>query len=137
MISMTFSSTVENIERAVLYTSDFVARLKKSIDTFGLRLVLSEGITNAIVHGNKENAAKPVSVKIKLTETRITISVKDTGGGFDWRSRVTEGMPEFDSPRGRGVALMQAYGYEVQFNDKGNILTLTRKLDPHPDEPNQ
>jgi serine/threonine-protein kinase RsbW len=54
------------------------------------------------------------------------ISVEDQGEGFD-----PENLPDptdedrLELPSGRGVLLIRAYMSEVEYNDRGNRLTMT------------
>lgn len=130
MMIMRFASSLESIERAVEHTSAFVLSQSKQIDIFGLKLILSESITNAVVHGNKEDNTSFVYVKITLLEDTITIRVKDNGAGFDWKKKLEADMAAQQETYGRGLALIQAYGYEVAFNQTGNTMYLTKRLDP-------
>jgi len=132
LLVMRFPSKVDNIDNAVKYTADFVTSLNKSINTFELKVVLSEAITNAVVHGNKENEKEKISIKITLTDRTIVIRVKDNGRGFNWQQRLeSDDLPEDDfAESGRGIALIRAYGYRITFNREGNVMFLEKDLEP-------
>jgi anti-sigma regulatory factor (Ser/Thr protein kinase) len=125
-----FSSKIDNIDLAVIHTSEFVKSQNRTLDNFGLKLVLSESISNAVIHGNHEDEKRCVLIKITLTPETIIIRIKDMGEGFDWRTRTTQGMADPESTSGRGIALINAYGYSISYNDDGNIMYLTKQLDP-------
>jgi len=127
---MRFSSQMDNIDKVVKNTSEFVASQNMSIDSYGLKLVLSEGVTNAVVHGNREDEKRDVLIKLTITSENITIRIKDSGKGFDWRTRVLKAETDPDDVGGRGLQLIKAYGYEISFNNEGNIMFLSKKLDP-------
>jgi len=129
MMIMRFSSSMENIDAAVMHTADFVASLNRTIDLFGLKLVLSEGITNATVHGNKERPDQKVDVKITLTADTISIRIKDDGAGFDWKCWMESHATGPEDASGRGLDLIRGYGYELSYNEAGNILRLVKRLD--------
>jgi serine/threonine-protein kinase RsbW len=126
---MRFSSCIENIDKAVMHTSEFVTSQRMIIDAYGLKLVLSEGITNAVVHGNREDEKQDVMIKITITHEKITIRIKDMGTGFDWRKRIQQAEADPEDIRGRGLHLIKAYGYEISFNNDGNIMYLHKKLE--------
>ena len=44
---------------------------------------VTEVVNNAIIHGNKNDPQKKVSVRIIIDKTSITIEVEDQGQGFD------------------------------------------------------
>jgi len=132
LLIMQFPSSIDNIDKAVQNTSDFVHAYNKTIDPYELKLVLCEGITNAIVHGNKENETQNVHIKIILNENKIILEVTDEGRGFNWK-QLLESQPLEDTNNvfaesGRGLALMKAYGYMVSFNETGNVLLVEKEL---------
>jgi serine/threonine-protein kinase RsbW len=135
MMMMEFPSQMEYIDAAIKNTSEFVILQNKSIDVFGLKLVLSEGITNAVVHGNKEDDARAIHVHIILTAVDITIKIKDMGNGFTWKGFVSPEMSDVERTSGRGFSLMEAYGYSVRFNQKGNTIYIFKKLEDIPAPP--
>jgi anti-sigma regulatory factor (Ser/Thr protein kinase) len=69
-----------------------------------LRLVLSELVANAIVHG-AEKPADTVGVGVDLDPERLRIEVTDRGGGFDLDRRAPL---EAERPAGRGLHLVDA-----------------------------
>lgn len=129
LLIMSFSSRLDNIDRAVRYTSDFVMSQNKSIDTYGLKLVLSEAITNAVVHGNQEDEHRDVSIRIVLSKDSIIIQIKDSGPGFDWRKQMVSETADPSATHGRGIELIAMFGYTVSYNSKGNIMQLKKPLE--------
>ncbi len=87
-------------------------------------IVLRELLVNAIQHGNKHNAAYPVTIGVrKLEQNKVKILVKDYGRGFDYRSLDTR-LPE--NPRKihtRGYRLIKAFCDSFEFNREGNEVT--------------
>ena len=55
---------------------------------------LREAITNAIVHGNKEDDTKQVELSLSCAQRAVEIQVKDQGEGFDPGT-----VPDPTSPR--------------------------------------
>lgn len=94
--------------------------------TFALRLVLEESISNAFRHGNKMREGAHVDVEWAIGPDQAVLSVEDQGEGFD-----PESLPDptdedrLELPSGRGVLLIRAYMSEVEYNDRGNRLTMT------------
>jgi serine/threonine-protein kinase RsbW len=104
---------------------------------FAVRLALDEALVNAVKHGNQYDPDKSVLVEINIDEERIIIQVEDQGPGF-----VPDELPDptdpmnLSKPNGRGVMLMRAYMTQVDFNDSGNRVILTKRRDckrPHAD----
>jgi serine/threonine-protein kinase RsbW len=98
-------------------------------DLFAIHMALEESISNAVRHGNKEDPAKLVAIDCELSETRFWIRVCDEGPGFD-PSRVPDccDPDRLEVAGGRGLALMRAYMTRMEYNDRGNCLTMEKQL---------
>ncbi len=95
-----------------------------------LMLVLSEAVTNGMLHGNKLDKSKKVVTEAAVEpESKITITVTDEGEGFV-PDEVPDPLAEENllKTSGRGVYLMKEYADEVEYNDKGNQLKLVFNL---------
>ena len=104
---------------------------------FAVRLALDEALVNAVKHGNSGDSSKTVYVEFNINKDRIVIQVEDQGPGF-----IPDQLPDptaeenLGRPNGRGVMLMRAYMTEVDFNEHGNRVILTKRSDcrrPHDD----
>ncbi len=90
-----------------------------------LLLSLSEAVTNAIMHGNKQDPSKWVFVRAVRAGDDLEVTVEDEGDGFN-----PEMIPSpVDSENllrqgGRGVYLMKMYCKDVRFSNGGRALTL-------------
>ena len=92
-----------------------------------------EAGTNAIQHGHKRDATKPVDVEFHLLPDALEITVEDTGAGFDLGSvngDVTSPEHIFDS-RGRGIFIMRSCMDKVDFSFTGSG-TLVRLIKNRP-----
>lgn len=82
-----------------------------------LMVALTEAITNAIIHANKKDPTKNVTIDIEADGHVLTIKVKDEGNGFDPGSIPDPTKPEnIFRDSGRGVYLMKVYCDEVYHN---------------------
>lgn len=91
-------------------------------------LALSEACTNVIDHAAADDEYE---VRLQVDDERCAISVKNTGNGFDAAS-LSGVMPDGDSARGRGVAIMGAVMDHVDFvsePETGTIVHLVKRLD--------
>lgn len=96
-------------------------------DVFGMRLALEEAIVNAIKHGNKMDPKKTVSIKCEIDSNRVCVQIEDQGPGFspiDVPDPTSE--ENLDKPGGRGIMLMKAFMTKVQYNARGNQVTLEK-----------
>lgn len=51
-----------------------------------LKIAVTEGLINAIIHGNKNDIAKNVYIEIKNNKNNLVVKIKDEGTGFDINS---------------------------------------------------
>ena len=93
------------------------------------RLMLDELITNAILHGNKCDPDKTVSIEISVDGENWLAEITDDGAGFDWESqlRASAEPPGMYTTSGRGLALILALGSTLEYFDDGRRVVLTRK----------
>lgn len=123
-------------------------------DLHAIGVALDEALRNAVYHGNlgvstdlrnqgddvyferiheRQHLApycyRQIYVVIRLQHDRIMFVVRDEGRGFDVPS-VLERVDQLDCERthGRGLVLIRALMDEVAFNDRGNQITLARRL---------
>ena len=79
-------------------------------------------------HGNGCDAGKNVHVVCLLGGDRIRIEITDEGRGFD-----PSALPDptcddhLHAPCGRGVMLMRAFMSRVEFNARGNGVTMEKE----------
>ena len=98
-------------------------------ECFGVRLALEEAMVNAIKHGNRMEADKKVFIACELTADEITVVIEDQGEGFK-----PEDVPDptedenLENPGGRGIMLIRSFMNAVAYNDRGNCLTMIKKL---------
>jgi len=90
-----------------------------------------EAGTNAIQHGHKRDATKPVDVTFSVFPDRIEISVHDLGPGFDLKGvngDVTSEAHLLDA-RGRGIYIMRACmdTVDFQFTPAGTVCHLVKR----------
>ncbi len=126
-MALEFSSAYLHIDRAIEELLAFVEGLEVSIQTFDMNLILREGLNNAVEHGNKLDQARHVRCVMTVETDRLSITIEDEGEGFDWQYRQS-GQIDARTARGKGLLLMEAYGFQVVYNTKGNILHLCKEL---------
>jgi serine/threonine-protein kinase RsbW len=96
-------------------------------DIFGLHLAFEEALVNAIKHGNGGDPEKRVRLHCYISDKQVRIIISDEGPGFDY----TDLPDPTDSahrqePHGRGVLLMRKFMDRVEFNARGNRVTLEK-----------
>jgi serine/threonine-protein kinase RsbW len=99
-----------------------------SQDLFAVRIALEEAISNAIVHGNRRDPRKQVTVLYRVSPTDVVVRVEDEGQGFDPTQIADPLAPEnLERASGRGILLMQHYTNWLCYNRTGNCVTLCRR----------
>lgn len=89
-------------------------------------IAMTEGVNNAIVHGNKLDETKSVSVSCAIDQKTLVFRITDEGPGFDYDNLPDPTAPEnIEKPHGRGVFLMRHLADECAFEDEGRIVELT------------
>ena len=87
------------------------------------KLVLSEAVTNAIVHGNKEDEKKTVDISVNVTGESITADVIDQGSGFNPEEKKNPVKEKnLLDTSGRGIFLMRQFADHVEFKKNGRHL---------------
>jgi anti-sigma regulatory factor (Ser/Thr protein kinase) len=146
--SITIPSKVEWIEKAVdhLVEPTQIWGICDEDRASRLTIVLTEALTNAVVHGNlgisselKEDgdafaielsrrssqpdlAAKPVLIDAEYDGNTVTWTITDQGNGFDVESflkKLDDDGPDLDLLSGRGVMLIRAFVDEVSWDLDG------------------
>ena len=93
-----------------------------------LFVALDEAFVNAVKHGNKFDAGKVVRITAEISPQEARFTIEDEGEGFDVNS-----IPDPLDPTnlfkasGRGVLFIYNIMDDVQYNDRGNRLTMVKK----------
>jgi len=127
-----FSSFLEYIDEACKAVTRFLESEQEGLahHLFAINLVLREGLTNAVRHGNKNDPDKLVDFQLKIDgEKFILLKIADQGEGFDWKTQQASELPGKEG-HGRGVHIMETYFTRYSYNPKGNILYLEKKIFP-------
>jgi len=104
-------------------------RCRYSADAvFAVLLALEEALTNAVKHGNRNDAAKNITVRYAVNEDKAVVVVRDEGGGF-----LPDDVPDCTSPdrlplpNGRGIMLIRPYMDEVCYRDRGREVYFVKR----------
>ena len=122
-------------------------------DRFRCGVAFEEALLNAAYHGNLEVSSKlregdphefydlaeqrmtqepykdrRITVTVAIDQSAIKYVITDEGPGFDPSAIPDPTAEEFiDRPCGRGVLLMKTFMDEVQYNSKGNCVTMVKR----------
>ncbi|HMB98970.1 MAG TPA: ATP-binding protein, partial [Balneolaceae bacterium] len=83
--------------------------------------LLSEAVTNAIVHGNNEDPSKKVEVEINIKPDSIITTVEDEGEGYDPDQKSDNPLNEENLLKegGRGIFLIEEISDEIEYFNEG------------------
>lgn len=126
------AETVPLVRSAIAHTLRLFGVDEDCIYEIGL--AVTEACANVVTHAATDDEYEVVT---HVNETRCSIDVKNTGGGFD-ASNLTDTMPSADSARGRGVNIMRAVMDKVALAsspEAGTIVHLVRSLSVKEDSP--
>ncbi len=126
-------SKIENLRTVENAIDNITGDARINQDNYGKILIATlEAVNNAIIHGNKSDANKHVKIEILLKDNRLVIKVTDEGKGFNPKEIPDPTRPEnIEAINGRGIFLMQKLADEIEFNKKGNSVTMTFKNIKH------
>ncbi|HET9326258.1 MAG TPA: ATP-binding protein [Candidatus Eisenbacteria bacterium] len=115
----------ESVCQRMSFDDDTTAQISMSVIEAG---------TNAIQHGHKRDATKPVDVEFRLLPDQLEVVVNDQGAGFDVgavNGDVTSPEHLFDA-RGRGIFIMRSCMDQVDFSFSGHgtQVRLVKKRSP-------
>ena len=79
-------------------------------------VVVSEAFTNALVHGNQQNANKIIRVDLRVNETTVAADITDQGSGGLERVKAHQ-PPGLMAENGRGLHLIRHYATECAFRE--------------------
>lgn len=128
--TLIIQSEVANISLVERLIDDISAKYQLHDDVYGkILLAVVEGVNNAIVHGNKLDSLKFVSIQYIVNEEFIEFIITDEGQGFDINTIPDPTKPEnIEKTHGRGVFLMNHLADEIQFMDGGNKVSMKFNL---------
>jgi serine/threonine-protein kinase RsbW len=116
-LQMNLPSCVEAVAEAAEKAAQMVTQAGLGEDAaFGIDMAVREAVTNAVLHGNREDASKQVEVKFYYSPTSFEITVRDQGAGFDLGE--VPDPTETDNllkTSGRGILFMRTFMDEVEW----------------------
>ncbi|WP_188206068.1 anti-sigma F factor [Alkalibacillus aidingensis] len=132
-VEMAAKSENESFARVVV--ASFISQLDPTLDELTeLKTVVSEAVTNAIIHGYEENEEGVVILECTIDDGEVSLKVQDHGRGIDNIDEAVEPMftskPELERS-GMGFTIMENFmdDFEVQSSkEHGTTVTLRKKF---------
>jgi serine/threonine-protein kinase RsbW len=114
---LSLPSRIETVATAAAAVAEFIGRSGISDDAaFGIDMAVREAVTNAVLHGNRQDDNKIVEIILKSLPDAVEISVHDQGSGFN-----PEEVPDPTANEnilkasGRGIFFMRTFMDEVDW----------------------
>lgn len=129
---MRLASTLDSVDVAETVASDAARALGFDEDQqYELGMAVRESMVNAVVHGNKSDAAKPVVLTVQSEDGAIKVVVEDEGEGMELGDVAdpTAGDNLLRSS-GRGLLIIKAYTDEFAVEHRqprGTRVTMVKR----------
>ena len=129
MESITIISDIEKLRVVETLVDTLSKKLGISDEVYGKILISTvEAVNNAILHGNKGNAEKTVTVDFTADGNLFEVTVTDEGEGFDYNHLPDPTDPEnIENLHGRGVFIMKSLADIIEYNPPGNQVKMRFK----------
>lgn len=119
-------SDIHEIEKVNAFVKKLIRNTGCCADMeHNILLAVNEAVTNAMLHGNKNDPSKIVVIESEIKNNMLSVVITDQGTGFN--------PDELPDPRekenllktsGRGVWLMHQYADRVVYFNKGKSVKL-------------
>ncbi|MDQ0158537.1 anti-sigma F factor [Alkalibacillus sp. S2W] len=131
-VEMAAKSENESFARVVI--ASFISQLDPTLDELTeVKTVISEAVTNAIIHGYEANEEGVVILACSIEDDEVTIWVQDFGRGIDDVHEAMEPMytskPELERS-GMGFTIMENFmdQLDVHSSETGTTVTLVKRF---------
>lgn len=134
-MKMQFKANIGNVSLARAVTTCFLVDSDLTISTLNeIKTIVSEAVTNAIVHGYHEDNVSIVSITLSLTEDLLTIIISDDGVGIEDIDKAR--APLFSTKLGEeraglGFTIMEVFSDELYVDStfgKGTTVSCIKKI---------
>lgn len=134
-MKLSFSALLENVSFARVAVGAFVAQLDPTVEEVSeIQTVISEAVTNAIIHGYEHDQQGEVYIEVKLHERTVEMVVEDKGKGIADPDKAREPLfttkPEQENS-GMGFTIMENFVNNLEVHSqpgKGTRLVLIKHL---------
>ena len=144
-VEITSPSRLDYIDRVEDLLARLSGRRMPASELKEIKIAVNEMISNAIEWGNRNEMSKPVRISYCLFPEEIVFKIEDLGPGFDLdsvpdaaadplgvtRERAKAGK----RPGGFGLAITRNLMTRLIYNDLGNCLVMSKKLNAGKPDP--
>ena len=125
-----FSADLSNLDKVEKFVHSILDFEEVDERLYGnIIIAVTEGVTNAVVHGNQNDSEKDVHVQYNSTDITIEFRIKDQGEGFNFNEIPDPTLPEnVEKLDGRGVFLITSLADQTEFHDNGSLIEMQFNL---------
>lgn len=136
-MTLTFVAIEENEALARMTMTCFITPLDPTLEEISeFKTIVSEAVTNAIIHGYDCNGQSLVTIHATLSDNKITMTVSDQGKGIDDVERAMEPMftslPNMERS-GMGFTIMESFSDSLSVESetgKGTVVRFEKTFSP-------
>jgi stage II sporulation protein AB (anti-sigma F factor) len=134
-MTVSFAAVSQNEAFARVAVASFISQLDITMDELEeIKTVISEAVTNAIIHGYDENPEGVVHISVRIEDGVVDVVVEDHGKGIEDVEQAMQPLfttkPELERS-GMGFTIMENFmdSLEVATSvGKGTTVRLTKRL---------
>lgn len=126
-IELKFSANLKNESFARVAISSFASELDPTIDELlEIKTIISEAVSNAIIHGYKMDESRDVYVRAKIIDRALEIEVIDYGCGIENIDEILSNSYSIDCDNehsGMGITIMKSLADDFKIHSMKNLGT--------------
>ncbi len=134
-MSLEFAAQSQNESFARIAVAAFVSQLDVTMEELEeLKTVVSEAVTNAIIHGYEENPEGIVRIRVSIEDGLVELIIEDEGKGIEDVDQAMQPLfttkPELERS-GMGFTIMENFMDSIEVATglgKGTKIRLTKRL---------
>lgn len=131
-VSYTLDSSLESVNKAEEAASEVARKCGFDEDAVsGISMAVREAAVNAVLHGNRYDPNKRITIAFEASNENLSVAVRDEGPGLDPESVPNPLEPEnLLKQSGRGIFLIRAFMDEVSFRrlSPGTEIHMTKRI---------
>ena len=126
-IELKFSANLKNESFARVAVSSFASELDPTIDELiEIKTIISEAVSNAIIHGYKMDESRDVYVRAKIINRALEIEVIDYGCGIENIDEILSNSYSIDCDNehsGMGITIMKSLSNDFKIHSTKDLGT--------------
>ncbi len=134
-MKLQFAAKSENESFARVAVAAFISQIDPTLDEINdIKTVVSEAVTNSIIHGYEENSEEIVTITVTIDQMEVEITIEDSGKGIENIEEATQPLfttkPELERS-GMGFTIMENFMDQIEVTSslgKGTTITLRKML---------